>query len=84
MCWGQRGGLCATPELRGAYGLKDTPRPHTSQSKTTWRVLSPDPENRGYQKTQPSLLLGLRGGAPWRVVPSWETGLHGPGNSSLC
>lgn len=48
----------------GVYWLNDTPRPHTSQSKTTWRVLSPDSENRGGLKTQPSPLLGLRGGAP--------------------
>lgn len=49
--------------------LKVTPRPYTSQSKTIWRVLSPDPGNRGYLKTQLSPLLGLRGGAPWSSVP---------------
>lgn len=77
---GQGGGLCATCGLGGAWTkLQDTPRPHTSRSRAMCRFLSPE---QRVPQTQPSPQLGLRGEAPSRSGPSWDTGFHGPGNRS--
>lgn len=79
MCCGQGVGLGATCGPRGI-----PPGPTAPSPGAAWTVLSPAPENRGCSQTQPPLQQGLERGAPGAVVPSWESGLYGPGNSSPC
>lgn len=64
--------------------LQDAPRPDTGRSRAIWRFISPRPGKGRYGKHSHPHSWASEEKPPFRSDPSWETGLHGPGNKSPC